>query len=138
MKNLLKGERWYGLLLLAAFLFGFFAPGADAQVRAVNKSWDYACASADLNHQMTLAATPAGYGGADFRVILPSGQQIVIEDAAPIKLEGNRDAFFHPETRKSAELLVIVLGDGSQVVTKYGSKIYTCGLTSEYDIVDFK
>lgn len=135
MKTLLKHT--FEVLICCAigmfFAFAVFIGPANA-ANIQTKGWDYTCVNANTGATMVIHSNPAAYGSADFRLEVKPGLQVAIEEAAPVDIKGY-PGFYHPETAKSKELTVIVLDNGKQIVTQYGSDVLTCGLTSEYNLV---
>lgn len=123
------------LAMAAVLLCTAFA--SLASTRAETKNYNYSCFEINTGKVMVLNSGPDLLGGANFWLKFDNGAQVAIERAAPVDIEG-RPGFFHPEEGDNEALIVIVLNNGSKLVTKYGGRMYTCGLMDEFNVVDYK
>ncbi len=125
-------KRYQAILAVAAFCV---ISSTSFAANLTVKAFDYTCVDANNGDKVTLHTNEAPYGGVDFRLEVRKDFQAVIQDAAPVNIKGY-PGFYHPETSKSSELTVIVLDNGKQLALQYGPRVFTCGLSSEYNLVD--
>lgn len=125
-------KRYQAILAVTAFCL---VASSSFAANLTVKAFDYTCVDANSGKTVVMHTNEAPYGGIDVRLALRKDFQAVIQDAGPINIKGY-PGFYHPETSKSSELTVIVLDNGKQLAVQYGESVYTCGLTSEYNLVD--